>query len=327
MEVAVRSSQRVSVFGVLVLLSCGVVWAQSDGSSFPQKPVHLAMNHGRMGSSGTMAGLMKEKLAAELGQDVVLDFGDGSGLRGNEATRAAAPDGYTIALTTTASLFSPSIADEAYGVDRLQNLVAVTNIADTPDVLVVRSGLPATTFEEFVALAKARPGELTYRTGGGIHALEMLAVERAAGIQLKGISATGGQTDPIVEGKVDLLITTGGYMLPHINSGAIRALAIAFDRRSEAFPGIPTMTEVGVPLLPIGSWMGLFAPAGTPPAIVQTLFAAARRAAEDPEVRSAAAAGGFSVATSPSSASFRTFVDEDTARLSSTIKSLEFRRD
>ena len=334
-EVAVRLSQKVSVFGVLVLLSCGVVWAQSDSANFPQKPVHMAMNHGPAGSSGTMAELMREKLAAELGQDVVLDFGDGSGLRGNDATRAAAPDGHTIALATTASLFSPPVADEAYGVDRMQDLVAVTNIADTPDVLVIRTGLPATTFEEFVALAKARPGELTYRTGGGIHALEMLAVERAAGVQLKGISvpaeslAPGGnsQTAPIVQGKVDLLITTGGYMLPHIRSGAIRALAIAFDRRSESFPGVPTMTEVGVPLLPIGSWMGLFAPPGTPPAIVKALHAAARRAAEDPEVKSAAAAGGFSVATSPSPASFRTFIDEDVPRLASAIEALGFRRD
>jgi len=116
-------------------------------------------------------------------------------------------------------------------------------------------------------------------------------------------------------------------MLPHIESGAIRTLAIAFDRRSESFPGVPMMTEVGVPLLPMGSWMGLFALAGTPPAVVKALHAAARRAAEDPEVKSAANAGGFSVATRPSPASFRTFIDEDVPRLALAIKELGFRRD
>ena len=326
------------MFGVLVLLSCAAVWAQSGSADFPRQTITMEMNHGPEGSSGTMAVLMKEQLEAELGQEVVLNFGDGSGLRGNDAARVAAPDGHTISLATTASLFSPPDADQAYGLDRMQDLVAVTNIADTPDALVIRTALGVTTFEEFVALAKARPGELTYRLGGGIHSLEMRAVERAAGIQLKGIPVSrdsidpegpGGtdQTGPIAQGKVDLFITTGGYMLPHIESGLITALAIAFDRRSEAFPGVPTMTEVGVPLLPIGSWMGLFAPPGTPPAIVNALHAAARRAAEHPEVKRAAAENGFSVATSPSPASFRTFIDEDVPRLAGAIEELGWRRD
>lgn len=296
----------------------------------------MDMNHGSAGSSGTMAKLMKEQLEAELGQRVIVTYGSGNDLRGNNATRSSAPDGHTITLATTASLFADSrpAADQAFGVDRMQDLVAITNLADTPSVLVIRSDLGIKTFEEFVAFAKERPNELTYKTGGGIHSLEMRAVQNAADIQLKGIDvpadslAPGGnsQTAPIVQGKVDLLITTGGYMLPHIESGKINALAIMFNRRLDAFPGVPTMTEVGVPGL-TGNWMGLFASPGTPPAIAEAMHAAVKRAAEHPDVEKAAAEQSFNVAISESPAAFRTFVDEDVARLGAHIAELGWTRD
>lgn len=171
--------QKVSIYGMIgaVMATCSVAWAQSESENFPQYAVRMDMNHGSAGSSGTMAKLMKEQLEAELGQRVIVTYGSGNDLRGNNATRSSAPDGHTITLATTASLFADSrpAADQAFGVDRMQDLVAITNLADTPSVLVIRSDLGIKTFEEFVAFAKERPNELTYKTGGGIHSLEMRA--------------------------------------------------------------------------------------------------------------------------------------------------------
>lgn len=333
-----RIIQKVSVVGVVgvVLASCGVAWAQSDSADFPRYAVRMDMNHGNAGSSGTMAKIMKEQLEAELGQRVIVTYGSGGDLRGNNATRASAPDGHTITLATTASLFSNSrpAADKAYGVDRMQDLVAVTNLAETPSVLVIRTELGVSTFEEFVALAKEWPGELTYKLGGGIHSLEMTAIQGAAGIELKGIEvpnsslAPGGnsQTGPIVQDRVDVLITTGGYMLPHIESGKIKALALMFPRRLDAFPGVPTAAEVGVPGL-MGNWMGIFASPGTPPEIAEALHAAIKDAAEHPDVMAAAGAQSFNVAISASPAAFQTYTDEDVARLGAHIAELGWTRD
>jgi tripartite-type tricarboxylate transporter receptor subunit TctC len=123
----------------------------------------------------------------------------------------------------------------------LRDLVPITNIADTPDVLVVQTSLPANTFGEFVSLAKKQPGSLPHATmsATSIHNVEVNAITRGAGIQLKAVSVSGGaagQTGPIADGKVNLLITTAPYVLREIRAGKVKALAIAHDQRSPASP-------------------------------------------------------------------------------------------
>jgi len=325
-----RSVQKASVFVVSVcLVSLGIAWAQSSQGAFPQKPVHLILSFGPAGSTATFSVMMRAKFAALLGQEVVLDYvgGGSGGSNGVRAAKAAAPDGHSIVMGTVGNISLLPSTYLAYGVDPLRDLVPITNIADTPDVLVVQSSLPVDTFAEFVALAKKRRGALTYAVMGtsSIHNVEVNAIMHETGIQLKAVPVSGGaggQTGPIAEGKVNLLITTAPYVLREIRAGKVKALAIAHDRRSPAFPGVPTMNELRIPSLPIGSWMGLFAPAGTPRPVVEKLFAAARRAAEDPDVTRAAAAEGMFVHTSSSPEEFKTFVEKDTNRLSSAVKLL-----
>jgi tripartite-type tricarboxylate transporter receptor subunit TctC len=214
-----------------------------------------------------------------------------------------------------------------YGVEPLKDFVPVTKISDYPNALVAHSSVPANSFADLTSLAKARPGELTYVliSATSIHNLEIAALMREAGIRLKGIpesSGSGSAMKSIVDGKVNLVMTTAPYVLPHVRSGAIKALAIASDQRYFAFPGVPTFKEVGVPSVPIGSWMGLFVPAGTPKAIVNKLHVASKRAAEDADVKRVAADEGMIVSTSESPDAFRRFVENDTVRVIATVKSL-----
>jgi tripartite-type tricarboxylate transporter receptor subunit TctC len=325
-----RSFQSVYPFVVCALLLLGRLgWAQSDKGAFPQKPVHLILTFGPAGSTATLSGMMQAKFAALLGQEVVLDYvgGGSGGSNGVRAAKAAAPDGYSMVMGTVGNISLLPSTYLAYGVDPLRDLVPITNIADTPDVLVVQTSVPANTFAEFVALAKNQPGGLTYAvmSATSIHNVEVEAIMREAGIQLKAVPVSGGaggQTGPIAEGKVNLLITTAPYVLREIRAGKVKALAIAHDERSPAFPGVPTMNELRIPSLPIGSWMGLFAPAGTPRPLVEKLFAAAKQAAEDPDVKRAAAAEGMFVHISSSPEEFKRFVEKDTERLSSAVKRL-----
>jgi tripartite-type tricarboxylate transporter receptor subunit TctC len=313
---------------IVALLCSAVVFAQDAVDTFPGKAVRIILPFGRGGSSDTFVRAMQPKLETALGQPVVLEnvMGGTGGSRGAEVAAAAPADGYTLLVMTIGNAaLLPSTYPE-YGIEPLRDLAPVTRLAELPNVLVARSSLPASNFEEMVALAKSRPGQLTYSGPGlsltSIHGVEFAAIIKERGIDLKRLPIEGGNNGALQAlgaGSLDLFMTTSPYVLPGIRSGAIKALAIASPHRSSAFPGIPMMTEVGVPTLAAGSWMGILAPAGTPMAVLDTLFTAITAAADDPELERTALEDGMVVSLSRSPDDFRTFIEHETARLRSVV--------
>ena len=308
-------------------------FAQSPADTFPSKPVRIILPFGRGGSSDTFMRAMQPALEKRLGQPVVLEnvVGGTGGSRGAEVAAAAAPDGYTLLVMTIGNAALLPTTYPEYGIEPLRDLAPVTRLAEEPNVLVARSSLPATTFEELVALAKSQPGQITYSGPGvsltSIHGVEFAAIIEEGGIDLKKLPIEGGNNGALQAldaGTLDLFMTTAPYVLPGVRSGATRALAIAATHRSPAFPGIPMMTEVGVPTLTAGSWMGILAPAGTPQSVLGKLFAAITTAAEDPELERSALEDGMEISLSRSPDDFKTFIEKETARLRSAVEGFGF---
>lgn len=319
----------------IACLVCSVaVFAQDDTDSFPSKPVRIILPFGRGGSSDTFVRAMQPALEKSLGQSVVLDnvVGGPGGSEGPEEAAGEAPDGYTLLVMTIGNAALLPTTYPEYGINPLRDLVPVTRLAELPNVLVARSSLPAKTFEEFVSLAKSKPGQITYSGPGvsltSIHGVEFQAIMKERGIDLKRLEIEGGNKgalEALKAGKLDVFMTTAPYVLPGVRSGVTRALAIAATHPSPAFPGIPMMTEVGVPSLTAGSWMGILAPAGTPKPVIDKLFAAIKTAAGDPALAASAGANGMEVSLSRSPDDFREFIERETERLKTIVDGLGLR--
>jgi tripartite-type tricarboxylate transporter receptor subunit TctC len=320
---------KLKIHVVIAALLCStVVLAQGVADTFPNKPVRIILPFGRGGSSDTFVRAMQPKLETALGQPVVLEnvMGGTGGSKGAEVAAAAAPDGYTLLVMTIGNAALLPVTYPEYGIEPLRDLAPVTRLAELPNVLVARSSLPADTFEEMVDLAKSRPGQITYSGPGlsltSIHGVEFAAIIKERGIDLKQLPIEGGNNgalEALKTGTLDVFMTTSPYVLPGVRSGVSKALAIAATQRSPAFPGIPMMTEVGVPTLSAGSWMGMLAPAGTPQPVLDKLFMAITTAAQDPELKRIALDDGMVVSLSRSPDDFRAFIESETARLRSVV--------
>ena len=318
-----------SAFGITLSLFSWLVHAQAEVIAFPEKSVRIVLPFARGGSTDNFTRAMQPKLEAVLGQKILLEnvLGGVGGSRGPEVAAAAAPDGYTLLVATVGNMALLPATYPAYGIQPLRDLAPVTMLADLPNVLVAHRAVPATTYAQLLALAKARPGQITFPRFGiqSIHGIEFAEIIKAHGIQLKEIAnngGSGGAMTAIQTGYLDLVMTTAPFVLPHVRSGAIRALAIAASARSAAFPDIPTMPEVGVPSLSVGSWMGIFVPAATPQPILNKLHAAAMIAAGHADVKNNANEYGMVVTFSKSPDAFKAFVASETARLQAIVSGL-----
>ncbi|MDA0241683.1 MAG: tripartite tricarboxylate transporter substrate binding protein [Proteobacteria bacterium] len=296
-------------------------------TQFPQKPIRIILPFDSGGSSDTVAILLKPKMEEALGQKIELEYitGGRGGSKGPEAVADAEPDGYTMLMATIGNIaLLPAIYRE-YGIVPTRDLLPVCKIADTADALVANNNLPVTNIAELIEYAKAHPGLIKCHAvnAASIHRLEFSALMKETGISLTEVPPEGGSDgaiEAVQSGEADLMFTTAPRLIPHIKSGAVRALAAVSPRRAAALPNLPTMLEQGVSSLPIGSWMGFFVPAGTPNEIISILHYAGKTAAEDPGVSMTIEGSGMDVATSDSPAEFKAFVDSETARLAAAVE-------
>jgi tripartite-type tricarboxylate transporter receptor subunit TctC len=235
-----------------------------------------------------MARQFGQKLSERIGQPVVVENqAAAAGTVAYMAVARAAPDGYTLAYGTS-SLAVNAVLKAKPAYDPVADFQPVSSIVSVQNVLVVPGALPTTTVAELVDLARARPGELNYVSlgPGSTPHLSAELFRAAAGIKIQQVSykqTTQAYTD-LIENRVQLWIASMPSALPHIKSGKLRALAVAGDKRSPALPDVPTLVESGI-AAESTFWQGLFAPAGTPIAIVQKLNAATRQIVSDPEMQ------------------------------------------
>jgi tripartite-type tricarboxylate transporter receptor subunit TctC len=258
-------------------LGCFAAPPRAAAQTFPDHPVHIIVNFGAGGSADTLARLVGQELQNRLGQTFIVENKTGAGGNiGADFVAHASPDGYTLLVTPNSFALAPAFYTKL-SYDPVKSFAPVTLFGFIPDVIVVHPSMPVKTLAELVALAKSKPGEISYASAGygsGNH-LRTELLKSLAGIDLVHVPY---RANPIAEidviaGRVpvmfDLLLTA----LSHVKQGELRALATTSDKRSALLPEVPTSVEAGYPDLVSGTWFAAYAPANTPKPIVEKLNA------------------------------------------------------
>jgi tripartite-type tricarboxylate transporter receptor subunit TctC len=253
-----------------------LAWGQAPAAAWPTRPIRLVVPFPAGSLTDTAARLVGQQLAKSLVQPFIVDNRSGaSGNIGVEAAAKAAPDGYTIVVGTASTHAVAASLNPQLGYDPLKDFAPVALIARSPYVLVVHPSVAAGNLKELIALAKAKPRQLNYASAGPA-TLAHLAAElfaTLAGVQLTHIpykSSALAAVD-LVNGRIEMQFGTIAPTLPHIRSGKLRALGTTGAARIAALPDVPTVAEAGLPGYEATLWIGIFAPAGTPRAIVSRL--------------------------------------------------------
>ena len=245
-----------------------------SGQAYPGKPVRLIIPFPPGGSNDIVGRMIAAQLTERLGVQVVVDNrGGAGGIIGTETAAKSSPDGHTLLLISIAYAFNPSLYKLTY--DPIKAFVPVAMLGTGPNVLAVFPGLPVNSMKELIALARQKPGQLNYGAAGvgtfqhlSSELFRILARVDIVAVQFKG---GGPATIDVIAGHTQISLGSLIQTLPHIRSGRLRALGTGGSKRSPALPEVPTIAEAGVPGYEANNWWGIFAPAGTPPAIVNRL--------------------------------------------------------
>ncbi len=283
---APRSAAR-RIAAALALAACaaGAAWAQA----YPARPIKLVVAFTPGGTTDIIARVLAEAAGQRLGQQIIVENRPGAGGNlGTEAVARAAPDGYTLSLCTigTCAMNAAIYPSMPYDVER--DFAPVVLVGSVANVLAVNASVPAKTVKELVALAKSKPGALTYGStgyGSSPHfAGELL--KAMAGVEMTHVTYKGS-APAIIDlrgGQIDVFFDNAPSILPHVKAGAVRALATTGAKRSKQLPDVPTMQEAGFPGFVIQPWWGVLVPAKTPAAIVAKLNQAFNEALREPAV-------------------------------------------
>jgi len=302
------------------LLSAGAA-AQAD---FPRKPIQVVVPYGPGGAVDVAVRIVSEHMAQSLGQPlVVLNRPGGNANIGPGVVLQAPPDGYTLLASSTATVVNP-LADSKIGWNR-DSFQPIARMATSPSLFVVPTGSGVKTLAEFVALAKAKPGELTTPvTGfGSSQAVARESFARLAGIELLDVAYKGGTTfvADLLGGRLSMSVSPLNVVLTMVREGQLVAIANTGLQRSPLVPDVPTLTELGYAEAASNSWFGLHAPAGTPAPVVEKLSAALRAAMDDPKVRKQFQTAGAEPAYLDT-AGFNAFIDEETVKAKRYVATL-----
>lgn len=275
--------------GALCASATSAMSGFAQTSTYPTRAVRLIAPSGAGGPVDVVARVVAQRLGDVLGQQIVVENRVGAaGLIGTEFVVRQPPDGYTLLFGFSGPLaIVPNLNPKTpYNVAR--DLVPIAQVAVAPYVLLVHPSVPAKNVKELVALAKSRPGKMSFSSGGvgvGIHmASELLKV--AAGLDILHVPYAGAAPamTAMMAGEVDMMFNGLSAAVPHMKSGRVRALAVGGEKRTTLFPELPTVHEAGYDVK-TGGWYGLLAARGTPQSIVSTLHAATVKTIEHPDMR------------------------------------------
>ncbi|BDT77654.1 hypothetical protein PKF023_14570 [Polynucleobacter yangtzensis] len=298
------------------------IFAQSN---YPNKPINLIVPYGAGGSADSRSRQLGQKMSLILKQPIVIDNKPGAGGNiGTEAIVRAAPDGYTIGMGNFAPMAVNKTLFGNLRYDPEIDLTPIILVEKGPLVLVVNPNSPFKTVQDIVVAAKAKPGVLTFSSGGigGSHQLSAELFELNAGIQMIHVpykSGSAALTD-LMAGNVDLMFDQMYSAVPSIKADKIRPLAITSKKRSPLLPNVPSFVELGYPKVEVLNWQGLIAPKGTPKAIIDKLNAAANEALKDPQLRELMLAQGNEIGGG-SPAEFAALVKSEASKWSAVVKS------
>ncbi len=327
------SSSLLATFCVVILsaAACAVSLAAtlpSDG--YPARPIRLVTPFPPGGGTDILSRALAPRLSENLGGSVIVENRAGAGgLVGIEAVAKSPPDGYTIMLVSGSLTILPSLFPNAR-YDAVKDFAPITLATRQPYIAVVHPSLPAKKFRDFLALARARPGQITYASAGsggaghlGMELLKTMVKVNLVHIPYKG---SGPALIDLLGGHVSLMFASAPSSMPHVKTGRLRALAMTGAQQSAAIPGVPTIAESGLPGFETYGWYGIVAPAGTPFPIVLRLHAAILKAMAVPEVNDRIAADGSEkVGNTPEQ--FAEYIKRDIPKWAKVIKDSGARAD
>ena len=275
---------------MLAVALCVPLWAAGIAAAqvWPAKPVRVVIPWPPGGSNDAVGRIVMQKVSESLGQQFVVDNRPGaSGAIGAEPVAKSPPDGYTIMVHSTTHLGNQHLYKKL-SYDVIRDFAPVGTLAAQPGALAIHPSLPVKSVKEFIALAKARPGQINYSSSGNGSSphLSMALLTSMTGVELTHVPYKGGapQVTALLGGESQASLATISTVIVHVKSGRLRALGVSSVKRSAMLPEVPTIAEAGVPGYEMSPWIGVYAPANTPKAIIDKLNAEANKALKHPDV-------------------------------------------
>lgn len=283
------------------VLAAGALFAAAAASAaYPEHPITMVVPFAPGGSSDNVARAIGPLLGEKLGQAIAAEnVGGAGGVVGTQKVVRAAPDGYTVLVGSGSEVLINKVINPALPYDGMKDLVPITFLATGPMVLVGRPNLPANNVKELLALARSKPGALSYASAGNGTPMNVAGelLKMRANINMTHVPyrGAGPALVDVMAGTVDLAVSTLSAAAPYIKAGKLKAFAVTAAKPSELAPDIPALGQVpGLEGFDLGVWFGLFVPAKTPPAVVQKLQAATQQVLADTAVRKRLADLGLS---------------------------------
>ena len=316
---------KLFVMGLAIWVSAAPALAAEAARKYPNRPIRMMMPNAPGSSTDTLGRVVANKLGDVLGQQVVVDNRAGaSGNIGVETAVRASADGYTFLLGNVGTMAINPVYYVKFQYKPLKDLIPITQVVDVPGSLVVNPTLTARSAKELVAHLKANPGKLNYGSAAPSSAnnLEMIMFLNMSGTSAVGVPYKGGAGPAnvgLIANEVQMAFITFSSALPHVKSNRMRMIGVVSPERNPALPEVLTMREQGFDMT-VGSWQGLFVPAGTPRAVVNKLHQVAHETMKNPLVQKRLVEGGVSIVTTKSPEEFRNFVQAETDRFGKVIR-------
>jgi tripartite-type tricarboxylate transporter receptor subunit TctC len=271
------------------LILCCTLAATASAQQYPTRPVRIIVPQSPGASTDITARLVAQGLNEAFKQSVIVDNRPGSsGIAGTELVARAAPDGYTLMVVASSFSINPALGRKL-PYDSIRDFTTVTQLSKFPNMLAAHPSTPVKTLQDVIALAKAKPGQVTYASAGVATGTHMTAelLRYMTKIDLLHVPYKGGgpAMTAAMGGQTQLLVGTSVGLLPHVRAGKLRAIAVTSARRSAAAPEVPTFAESGVPGYEHEPWNGMFGPAGMPKAVLAKVNAEVVRVLRAPEAR------------------------------------------